>query len=61
MKKPLCSSNPGGGVWRIKWHPHTGNHMLTATMYDGYHVLKYSHEKGEKFKFKKQIMTKRKI
>ncbi|XP_031554247.1 diphthine methyltransferase-like isoform X2 [Actinia tenebrosa] len=45
MKKPLCSSNPGGGVWCIKWHPHYGNRILTATMYDGYHVLNYSHDK----------------
>ena len=46
MKAPLCSSHPGGGVWRIKWHPDTGNYILTASMYDGFHVLKYSHEKG---------------
>ncbi|KAK3742977.1 hypothetical protein QZH41_008396, partial [Actinostola sp. cb2023] len=45
MKAPLCSSRPGGGVWRIKWHPDTGNYILTASMYDGFHVLKYSHEK----------------
>lgn len=48
MKKPLCLSSPGGGVWRIKWHPFSGDQMLTATMYDGYHVLSYSHGKGEK-------------
>ena len=47
MKVPLCTGNPGGGVWRIKWHPETGDYMLTASMYEGFHVLKFDRENGE--------------
>jgi len=34
-------ARPGGGVWRIKWHPVRGDFMLTASMYEGFHVLQY--------------------
>ncbi|EDO48279.1 predicted protein, partial [Nematostella vectensis] len=45
-RTPLTSASPGGGVWRIKWHPVTGNHMLTASMYSGYHILKFINCQG---------------
>ncbi|XP_078347237.1 diphthine methyltransferase-like isoform X2 [Oculina patagonica] len=45
-RHPLCSSQPGGGVWRIKWHPVHGDTMLTACMYDGFHILKFNKTNG---------------
>ncbi|KAJ7362021.1 Diphthine methyltransferase [Desmophyllum pertusum] len=47
MRHPLCSSHPGGGVWRIKWHPVHGDTMLTACMYDGFHILKFNNSNGD--------------
>lgn len=47
MKQPLCSVHPGGGVWRIKWHPVHGNSMLTACMYDGFHLLNFTNGNGD--------------
>lgn len=47
MRQPLCSSRPGGGVWRIKWHPVHGNTMLTACMYEGFHILNFSNPNGK--------------
>ena len=49
MKQPLCSVHPGGGVWRIKWHPVHGNSMLTACMYEGFHLLNFTNGNGEKY------------
>lgn len=49
MKQPLCSSSPGGGLWRIKWHPVHGNAMLTACMYDGFHILNFISCKGGQY------------
>lgn len=46
MRHLLCSSNPGGGVWRIKWHPLHGKTMLTACMYKGFHILKFNNSNG---------------
>ena len=60
MKIPLCTGNPGGGVWRIKWHPSTGNLMLTASMYEGFHILKFDNQTGKHwnhFYFNGKIFT----
>ena len=46
MTNPLCSSSPGGGVWRIKWNPDTGQLLLAPCMYEGFHVLKYGNTNG---------------
>ena len=46
MTRPLCTSHPGGGVWRIKWHPYHGNTMLTACMYEGFHILQFNNNTG---------------
>lgn len=33
---PLVHSEPlGGGIWRIKWHPHNHNRLLVAAMHGG--------------------------
>ncbi|CAG5125251.1 unnamed protein product, partial [Candidula unifasciata] len=39
LKQPLSSSSLGGGVWRIKWDPFSGSKILTATMYNGTHIV----------------------
>ncbi|XP_029641959.1 diphthine methyltransferase [Octopus sinensis] len=39
MKAPLRSKSLGGGIWRIKWHPSSGNCIATATMYNGFHII----------------------
>lgn len=44
MKNPLASVHVGGGVWRLKWHPNDINTLISATMYNGYHILKWNHE-----------------
>lgn len=46
-RQPLCSAHPGGGVWRIKWHPLHGNSMLTACMYEGFHILDFVNANGD--------------
>ena len=34
-------------MWRIKWHPAHGNTMLTACMYEGFHILSFSNCSGK--------------
>jgi diphthamide biosynthesis protein 7 len=37
---PLLHSKPlGGGIWRIKWHPHDPNRLLLAAMHGGCRVV----------------------
>lgn len=31
----------GGGIWRIKWHPYNQNLLITACMYNGFHILSF--------------------
>ena len=46
MKQPLADLRVGGGVWRVKWHPSHARLILTATMYNGYHVIDAEHSTG---------------
>ncbi|XP_059144292.1 diphthine methyltransferase-like [Physella acuta] len=39
MKQPICSVTLNGGIWRIKWDPFKGDKILTATMYNGAHIV----------------------
>ncbi|KAI9145906.1 WD40-repeat-containing domain protein [Paraphysoderma sedebokerense] len=43
LRSPLVSTNLGGGVWRIKWHPYSSNSksdkILTACMYNGFKIV----------------------
>ena len=44
MKSPLAEQNIGGGVWRIKWHPNDPLQVLTATMHNGFHAIKFNQD-----------------
>ena len=41
LKTPLSELNMGGGIWRIKWHPYDPNLLITACMYNGFHILSF--------------------
>ncbi|XP_053388811.1 diphthine methyltransferase-like [Mercenaria mercenaria] len=42
MKQPVRELGLGGGVWRIKWEPASSEYILTATMYNGFHIVNTS-------------------
>lgn len=44
MKRCSGSVNVGGGVWRLKWEPNNGRHLLAACMYNGFKILDCSDE-----------------
>ncbi|XP_052814891.1 diphthine methyltransferase-like [Mya arenaria] len=39
MSRPQQSVSLGGGVWRVKWEPCNASQILTATMYNGFHII----------------------
>ncbi|KAF9437736.1 Diphthine methyltransferase [Entomortierella beljakovae] len=41
MRQPLSTTETGGGVWRLKWHPTRKDILLTGSMHNGFHVLNY--------------------
>ncbi|KAJ2996053.1 Diphthine methyltransferase [Globomyces sp. JEL0801] len=41
IRQPLTSHSTGGGVWRIKWHPTDPSLLISASMYNGFHILSY--------------------
>ena len=49
MRKPLTDIGLGGGIWRIKWEPTRGDKILTATMYNGFHIIDTKTLKGNRF------------
>jgi hypothetical protein len=46
MRSPLAETQLGGGIWRIKWDPFTADYILTATMYNGFHLVDASEFTG---------------
>ncbi|CEG35835.1 Uncharacterized conserved protein [Plasmopara halstedii] len=42
LTRPLVKYGAGGGVWRLKWHPHENRKdiLLAACMHNGFQVLK---------------------
>ena len=37
--RPLSTTETGGGIWRIKWHPSKEDRLLVGCMHDGFKVL----------------------
>jgi diphthamide biosynthesis protein 7 len=38
LKNPLSTTNTKGGVWRIKWHHSDPNLLISANMYNNFHI-----------------------
>ena len=47
MKRAVSETSVGGGVWRVKWDPWEANYLLTAAMYNGFHILDCTSINGE--------------
>jgi diphthamide biosynthesis protein 7 len=45
MRSPVHDLEVGGGVWRLKWEPRDGKHLLAAAMHNGFHVFRYTGER----------------
>ncbi|KAF9419374.1 Diphthine methyltransferase [Podila epigama] len=44
MRQPLGTTEIGGGVWRLKWHPNRKDVILAGCMHNGFHVITYDDE-----------------
>ena len=39
MKTWTSETSLGGGVWKLKWDPHSGRFLLVAAMHNGFHIV----------------------
>lgn len=39
MKTWTSETHLGGGVWKLKWEPASGRHLLVAAMHNGFHIV----------------------
>ena len=39
MRLPMCETEVGGGIWRVKWHPTDPRKLLLGCMHGGFMVL----------------------
>lgn len=46
MRRPVLEKDVGGGIWRVKWHPHPSrkDDLLVACMHDGFKVVKVAND-----------------
>lgn len=46
LRRPLLEQDVGGGIWRVKWHPHASrkHDLLVACMHDGFKVVNVNQE-----------------
>jgi len=56
---PLCHSDSvGGGLWRMKWHPHDNNRLLLGAMHGGCRVVQLDDLSSKSIQFEiKQEFT----
>eukprot|EP00897_Mesotaenium_endlicherianum_P000219 jgi/Mesen1/10198/ME000766S09569 len=50
MARPLaaCQVAAGGGVWRLRWHPHDPELLLAACMHNGFSILRVPSDSGSR-------------
>lgn len=49
MRSPINTfQTPGGGIWRLKWHPTNENRLLSASMHAGAFVVDLNNENEPK-------------
>ncbi|KAH6583931.1 hypothetical protein BASA60_001156 [Batrachochytrium salamandrivorans] len=48
IKRPVSTIPTGGGVWRLKWHPTDPQLLLSACMYNGFHIYRVASQDAPK-------------
>lgn len=47
MRQPTAEAHVGGGIWRVKFEPWSGDQILAACMHNGFKVLNYNNSEGK--------------
>lgn len=47
IKMPVQDIELGGGVWRLKWHPHDSSLLLACCMHNGVKVINVNDESSK--------------
>ena len=55
LRHPVSDTSVGGGVWRIKWDPTDGRHLLAACMHNGSHIIDFNDLRGKYSQNKLQL------